>query len=139
MNPAPEEPEAVAALHKATSHRIRRHILLVMQGEGTPLAPIDYELRFHRLSGEGGPRLSNISYHFSVLEDAGLVQLVETEPIQGSVKRYYRLGAAFTAELRDALAMDEIAGLLEGETVASPEDLVKRIAAIVVASGRPIR
>jgi DNA-binding transcriptional ArsR family regulator len=138
MNPPPEEPEAVAALHKATSHRVRRHILLVMQEEDTPLAPIDYELRFHRLGGDEERRLSNISYHFRVLEDAGLVQLVETEPMRGSAKRYYRLSAAFTAELRDTVAMDEIAGLLEGEAVAG-EDLLKRIAAIIVASGRPIR
>lgn len=136
----PEDDKAIAALYKATSHRIRRHILLVMQEDREPLAPIDFERRFYpRGDDEKKRKLSGISYHFRVLEEVGLIDLVDTEPIRGSVKHYYRLSGAFTAELRDTLALDKIAELLEEEAADLTKGVMKEIVDIIVASGRPIR
>jgi DNA-binding transcriptional ArsR family regulator len=129
--------EAVGSLYKATSHRIRRHILLVMKAEdGKPLAPADYERRFR--SGDK-KKLSLVSYHFDVLKDAGLIELAHTESIRGSVKHLYRLSPAFTVELRDTLALDKIAELLEGDVAERAKEVLKEIVDIVLATGRPIR
>ncbi|MDQ2631926.1 MAG: helix-turn-helix domain-containing protein [Actinomycetota bacterium] len=34
--------------------------------------------------------LSNVSYHVRVLAERGVVTLVKTEPVRGSVQHYYR-------------------------------------------------
>lgn len=128
---------AVGSFYKATSNRTRRHILLVLKAEdGEPLAPVDYERRFR--SGDK-KELGLISYHFKVLRKAGLIELAYTESIRGSVKHMYRLSPAFTAELRDTLALDRIAELLEEDGAERARGVVKEIAETVVATGRPIK
>lgn len=128
--------DAVAALHKAISHRMRRHILLVMEEDGQPLAPTDYERRF--LAGDK-KEVSQVSYHFKVLNKWGLIELAGTELVRGSVKHLYRLSPAFTADLRDTLALDQIAELLGREGVENATDAVKKVIEIVVATGRCIQ
>lgn len=132
----PQDDKAIAALYKATSHRTRRHILLVMKEEdGQSLAPADYERRFR--SGDE-KKLSLVSYHFDVLKDVGLIELARTEPTKGSVKHLYRPSPAFTAELQDTLALDKLAELVEGDVADRAKEVVKEIVDIIRATGRPI-
>jgi DNA-binding transcriptional ArsR family regulator len=129
--------DAASSFYKATSHRTRRHILAVMKAEdGKALAPADYERRYR--AGDK-KELTLIAYHFKVLRKAGLIELDRTESIRGSVKHMYRLGPAFTAELRDTLALDKIAELLEGHEAGCGGRAVKEIAETVLATGRPIQ
>jgi DNA-binding transcriptional ArsR family regulator len=119
-------------LHLATAHPLRRHILRILKASDSPLAPVD-------LVDHTGEKLSTISYHFKMLFKAGFVDLVKTEPRRGAVKHYYKPSEAFTAEIKDALALDRIAELLETEAAESSKSVLKEIADVVVASGRPIR
>lgn len=43
--------------------------------------------RFARLRGEP---VSNVTYHFRVLERSGLIELVGTRPVGGSIEHIYR-------------------------------------------------
>jgi DNA-binding transcriptional ArsR family regulator len=107
-----------------------------MKEEGEPLAPADYERRFR--AGEK-KELGLVSYHFNVLREVGLIELARKESVRGSVKHLFRLSPAFTAELQDTLALDKIAELLGGDVGDHAKEVAEEIAAVVVATGRPIQ
>jgi DNA-binding transcriptional ArsR family regulator len=120
----------MAMIDKARSHPLRRNILLSMEELQEPLSASAFA-RLHNRQGE----VSNVSYHFRVLEDAALIDLLRQEPVRGSFESFYVPSAAFTATLRDEMALDRIADLLDDS-----EGLVdiSAIARIVAATGRPV-
>src|SRR6478672_13779908 len=100
---SPERDDRVTEIiHKAMSHPLRRRILRRLRDADQPLAPKDFET-------ETGEKLSNVSYHFRVLHEAALIDLARTEPRRGSVKHFYVPSKAFTPQIKDALALDQIA------------------------------
>ncbi|HET9675976.1 MAG TPA: helix-turn-helix domain-containing protein [Solirubrobacterales bacterium] len=66
---------------KGLAHPIRLELLGILgQRDMSPA-------RFARLRGEP---VSNVTYHFRVLERSGLIELVQTRPVGGSIEHIYR-------------------------------------------------
>src|SRR6476620_5064474 len=67
-----------------------------------------------------GDTLSNVSYHFRVLAEAGVLKLVSTKPVRGSTQHFY--GMEIDADwARAVLELDERAesnGDPQGEEIA---------------------
>lgn len=120
------------AIHKAMSHGTRRSILQTLQQAGEPMAPKE-------VADGLDDDVSNVSYHFRVLAALDLVEVSEEELVRGAVKHFYVPGRFFPPELRDTLAMDQIAALLEKGAAVPTKGVLGKIADIIVASGRPIR
>jgi DNA-binding transcriptional ArsR family regulator len=68
-------------LFVALGHPTRRQILREMDG-GPPASPRELTERL-------GDTLSNVSYHFRVLAEAGVLKLVSTKPVRGSTQHFY--------------------------------------------------
>ena len=90
---------------------MRRQILREMSG-GPPPSPREVTDRLD-------DTLSNVSYHFRVLADSGVLRLVRTRPVRGSTQHFY--GVTIDADWALAvLAIDEAARVgaaLEGEEI----------------------
>jgi DNA-binding transcriptional ArsR family regulator len=71
-----------AALLVALRHELRRTILRAMLAEGRPISP-------RRLSDDLHEPLSNVSYHVRVLLEQEAVELVDTQPVRGSMQHFY--------------------------------------------------
>jgi DNA-binding transcriptional ArsR family regulator len=82
----------------ALGHPTRRQILREMAG-GSPTSPRQVSARLEET-------LSNVSYHFRVLAEAGVIELLSTRPVRGSTQHFYgvALEAGWALEL---LALDE--------------------------------
>jgi len=65
----------------ALRHPLRRQILKAMV-ERDPISP-------REISDELKEPLSNVSYHVRVLADCGVVSLVDTTPVRGSMQHFY--------------------------------------------------
>ena len=65
----------------ALGHPTRRQILREMHG-GPPTSP-------RQVSDQLGETLSNVSYHFRVLAESGVLELVSTRPVRGSTQHFY--------------------------------------------------
>jgi DNA-binding transcriptional ArsR family regulator len=86
-------------LFVALGHPTRRQILREMSG-GPPASPRELTERLD-------DTLSNVSYHFRVLADAGVLTLVSTRPVRGSTQHFY--GMSIEAEWAQAvLDLDEL-------------------------------
>jgi DNA-binding transcriptional ArsR family regulator len=99
-------------LFVALGHPTRRRILREMDG-GPPASPRELTERL-------GDTLSNVSYHFRVLAEAGVLKLVSTRPVRGSTQHFY--GMEIDADWAKAvLELDEgadAAGDPQGEEFA---------------------
>ena len=94
-------------LFVALGHPTRRRILREMDG-GPPASPRELTERL-------GDTLSNVSYHFRVLAEAGVLKLVSTRPVRGSTQHFY--GMEIDADWAKAvLELDEGA-----DTVGGPQ------------------
>ena len=89
---------SIQNLFVALGHPTRRRILREMMG-GPPASPRELTERLE-------DTLSNVSYHFRVLADAGVLQLVSTQPVRGSTQHFY--GMNIDADwARAVLELDE--------------------------------
>jgi DNA-binding transcriptional ArsR family regulator len=70
------------ALLTALKHPLRRRILRSMP-EGEPASP-------RELAAELEEPLSNVSYHVRVLAECGVLELVRTRQVRGSMQHFYR-------------------------------------------------
>ncbi|HVV91422.1 MAG TPA: helix-turn-helix domain-containing protein [Solirubrobacterales bacterium] len=92
----------------ALRHPLRREILRAMAARD-PISP-------REISNALREPLSNVSYHVRVLADCGAVELVDTEPVRGSMQHFY----STTIDEPWALA---VLGLSEnGESTPGGED-----------------
>jgi DNA-binding transcriptional ArsR family regulator len=66
----------------ALRHPLRRQILQSMQ-DGQPISPRELATNLEQ-------PLSNVSYHVRVLVDCGVLELVRTKQVRGSMKHFYR-------------------------------------------------
>ena len=81
-SPRPKrEARPQAALAKALTHPLRAHLLTILAERTASPKEIADELQ---------EALPNVSYHVRVLEDLGLVELIEEEAIRGAVAHFYR-------------------------------------------------
>jgi DNA-binding transcriptional ArsR family regulator len=86
------------ALLVALGHPVRRQILREMAGR-PPTSP-------RQLTETLDETLSNVSYHFRVLAESGVLELIRTRPVRGSTQHFY--GVSLDAEwARALLATDE--------------------------------
>jgi DNA-binding transcriptional ArsR family regulator len=93
----------------ALGHPTRRRILREMNG-GPPASP-------RELAEQIDDSLSNVSYHFRVLADSGVLKLVSTKPVRGSTQHFY--GVSLEDSWAQALlALDEGADGDRGEEFA---------------------
>ena len=103
---------SIQNLFVALGHPTRRQILREMDG-GPPASPRELTERL-------GDTLSNVSYHFRVLAEAGVLKLVATRPVRGSTQHFY--GMEIDADwARAVLELDEQAdppGDSQGEEFA---------------------
>jgi DNA-binding transcriptional ArsR family regulator len=99
-------------LFVALGHPTRRQILREMDGR-PPASPRELTERLD-------DTLSNVSYHFRVLAEAGVIKLVSTRPVRGSTQHFY--GMEIDAEWAKAvLELDERTeanGGSQGEEIA---------------------
>jgi DNA-binding transcriptional ArsR family regulator len=99
-------------LFVALGHPTRRQILREMDG-GPPTSP-------RQLTERLDDTLSNVSYHFRVLAEAGVIKLVSTRPVRGSTQHFY--GMEIDADwARAVLELDERGeanGDSQGEEIA---------------------
>jgi DNA-binding transcriptional ArsR family regulator len=85
----------------ALGHPTRRQILREMDGR-PPTSP-------REITEKLDETLSNISYHFRVLAESGVLRLVTTRPVRGSTQHFY--GVSIDADWAQALlAADESRG-----------------------------
>jgi DNA-binding transcriptional ArsR family regulator len=89
MEGAVDTQELVVAL----GHPTRRQILREMEG-GQPISP-------RQLTEKLGETLSNVAYHFRVLAQSGVIELVTTRPVRGSTQHFY--GVSLEADWAHAL------------------------------------
>jgi DNA-binding transcriptional ArsR family regulator len=104
---APEmggEPTDDNELLIALRHPLRRQILRTMAATD-PISP-------RQISDELREPLSNVSYHVRVLADCGAVELVDTEPVRGSMQHFY------SSTIEEAWALAVLG--LSGEDEAPP-------------------
>jgi DNA-binding transcriptional ArsR family regulator len=124
-------------IYAALGNPYRRRILSELQERGGLLAPVE----FVEIDGDQGKSraaaLSHASYHFRQLEKAKLVELVRTEPKRGTVKHLYGLTEIYSPQLRDQIALDQIADLLEEGAEELTHGLLNDIRKIVGSTGRP--
>jgi len=84
------------ALAKALSHSVRAQALtLLTERTASP----------KEIADELDQKLTNVSYHVRVLEELGLIELVEEESIRGSVAHFYK--ALHQDVFRTPLLLDE--------------------------------
>ncbi len=67
----------------ALRHPMRRQVLRHLQDHG-PYSP-------RQISDDLREPLSNVSYHVRVLDEYGAVELVDTEPVRGSMQHFYKV------------------------------------------------
>jgi DNA-binding transcriptional ArsR family regulator len=128
------------AVYRALHHPFRRTLLRFMDASNDLTAPVDYVTKFGVDGKTHAEALSYVSYHLRALNKAGLIDLVRTEPRRGAMKHFYRLSEQFRKmDIRDTLAMDQIATLLEEKATELVDGILKDVAEIVVGSGRPIQ
>jgi hypothetical protein len=93
-------------LSKALAHWMRVNIMAIASWR--KISPSEY-------ANETGEKLSRVSYHFQRLVEYGVIELVGTEQVRGSVKHFYRgtrqaiFGGASWAELPKSV-QDGVAG-----------------------------
>lgn len=103
-----------ARLSKALAHEMRVNIMAVASWR--KIAPSEY-------ARETGESLGKVSYHFQRLVEYGVIELVDTKQVRGSLKHFYRgtrqaiFGGASWAELPKSV-QDGVAG-------AALQDLMK--------------
>lgn len=71
----------VDQLVKAVSHPLRSRALAMLVE--SPASPTEIAHRIHE-------HVSNVSYHVRILEELGVVELVETRQVRGAVEHIYR-------------------------------------------------
>jgi DNA-binding transcriptional ArsR family regulator len=99
-------------LFVALGHPTRRQILREMNG-GPPASPRD-------LTELLDDTLSNVSYHFRVLAEAGVIKLVSTRPVRGSTQHFYgmEIDADWAKAVLDLDERNEANGDPRGEEIA---------------------
>lgn len=101
---------------KALAHPMRVSILMTMNTPRRRLSPARY-------SEETDERLGNVSYHFKVLTETGLIELVDTKKRRGSTEHFYepvkkamawtRLFEQMSPVVRQNLAATALGGAVE--------------------------
>lgn len=82
VSPGPgAEARPQEALAKGLSHPIRAQALAIL---------VERTASPKEIAGEVDETLPNVSYHVRVLENLGLIELVEEEAVRGSVAHFYR-------------------------------------------------
>lgn len=76
---------------------VRRDILARLAA-GPPAGPKE-------LAKQLGLPLPNVAYHVTILRDAGLIELVRTEPRRGAVAHFYRRARKHARQVDDVLAI----------------------------------
>lgn len=93
-------------LSKALAHWMRVNIMAIASWR--KISPSEY-------ARETGEKLSTVSYHFKRLVEYGVIELVDTEQVRGSVKHFYKgtrqaiFGGASWAKLPKSV-QDGVAG-----------------------------
>lgn len=106
----------ISQMAAAIAHPLRFKILQAMNAPARRLSPNEYHLKT-------GHPLGNCAYHFRKLEEAGCIELVETEQRRGATEHYYqpiKRAMAWTREwealppvLRESIAASILRGFVE--------------------------
>jgi hypothetical protein len=125
----------MATIDRARSHPLRRRILLYMREVDEPISAT---LFIKQVPFAGADRAF---YHFQVLARAGLIDLVDERRVRGAVESFWRPSPAFTAELSDAVGLDRIAEIVDGqhERGRVDGDAFAEMGRILYATGRPVK
>ena len=114
-------------------HKLRRGIFQAAQeahAAGKLVSPVG----LHRQLKAPLPKTS---YHVKILAEAGALKLMEQIPRRGALENLYGINEDFLAEITDAVALDQIAELVDDERglVAAQ---VEKLKGIVRSTGRPV-
>jgi DNA-binding transcriptional ArsR family regulator len=129
--------KSIERMAKANTHPTRRRILDALAGE-EPMSP-------NGLSQQLDEPLGNVSYHVKTLvEDAQLLELVDTKQRRGALEHYYRrIPALRNRKISDEDALGAIAAALGGLVdmagcSRSAEQRIKGIVELVEGTGRKV-
>jgi DNA-binding transcriptional ArsR family regulator len=109
-------------LLKGLAHPLRLELLAMMSYR--EISPKDFAR--HR-----GEPVSNLSYHFRLLEELGCIELARTRPVRGSVEHIYRRIKRVVFSDRDWLIMPDEARQIVASTIL--RDLVGRMTQAIEA------
>jgi hypothetical protein len=131
--------------HRITTHPIRRSILAIFDVErDLEVSAVDLYRRPDLWIG-GMPAASNVNYHCSILESAGLLREVRREQVRGAVKRTLGLtenGRAYLDGQGGILAanivLDRMAAIIAEVKPGQKEDAYDKLAGLVESTGRDI-
>jgi DNA-binding transcriptional ArsR family regulator len=123
---------STSSLDKAFRHPLRRRILLRVMATKDGASPKELAVETEEPPG-------NVSYHFKVLKEGGLIRLDRREPRRGAVEHFYVAAPGLTPKIEAEVALDSLAELMEGQDGFLDEAaLVAEIVQIVRATGRPV-
>lgn len=101
-------------LVKALNHPVRIQALTILTDRVA--SPTE-------ISNEIGVPLSHVSYHVRVLDELGMIEIVEEEPVRGAVKHYYK---AVERPFLDTAEMEQLSPHVRtGYAVHTFETLIK--------------
>jgi DNA-binding transcriptional ArsR family regulator len=103
-------------LLKGLAHPLRLELLGILSYRD--ISPVEFAR--HR-----GEPVSNLNYHFHLLEDLGCIELARTRPVRGSVEHIYRRIKRVIFSDRDWLIMPDEARQIVASTIL--RDLVGRM------------
>lgn len=110
VKPAGRDDKVDVTVMKALGHPLRQRILQVLQGDEIA-SPSEVAKRI-------GEPLSNVSYHFKILEKCEAVELVKTKPVRGALEHFYRATMVPAIGEKEWSALpDSIKGQLTGQTL----------------------
>jgi len=87
--------EMTPALISALDHPVRREILRLLSGQGTPVSPVE-------MTDSIDVGLSGLSYHARILSEQRVTRLSTTRQVRGSTQHFY---ASEVAENRMVIAI----------------------------------
>jgi len=119
MRPTSEQSNTDLAqlqLLRALNHEVRLQILGILgQRELSPA----------ELARERGEPVSNVAYHFRMLEELGCAKVVRTRQVRGSVEHFYRgsgvVHYSWSPAMLDQAGLEELAVLLRATCTAIGE------------------
>ncbi|MFD8785414.1 ArsR/SmtB family transcription factor [Kitasatospora sp. NPDC059599] len=100
--------------YKALSHPLRQRLLLALGGQPATVAQLAEAL---------DSRKGTVAHHLKVLQDAGVVRIVETRKVRGGSEHLYRRTARrITAAGREAGPTTALLGAVAEECVKAPQE-----------------
>lgn len=130
----PKPEKNAMALVDACRTPIRRKIMILAEEAKAKGETISAKRAADKLD----VNLSGLSYHVKCLAKAGALEEVSGEQKRGAWQKNYVPSEAFQATMTDAVALDQIAELVEAQPEHMSRKLAEPLVKLIRATGRPV-